>query len=110
MEWPFRRGIKDIRAEAWRVGELAVCVSDAWIDPGPNPPMVGDVLRVIAVEDHSCRKHRVRSYFLGFQGRPGTRYIARGFRKAVADDQAGEAEFATLIRRGKRTLSREPVA
>lgn len=88
----------------WRVGMLAVCVRDDWADPDAAHPRAGDVLRVTQVMDQVGRpvgmKVRMRAIWLIFEGGSADHaWWSEGFRPAVSDDRAADAEFTASLAR-----------
>lgn len=88
----------------WEVGDLALCVAPSegvWIDDdgqecdgGPQPD---GIYRVAGIEIN------VSEYQLAFEGfAEDDFYCAQYFRKIKPDTEPCEAEFTTLIKRGRK--------
>ena len=97
----------------WRVGELAVCITDVWydgrtLDRSADVPRIGQVLRVSLVGESVAHGHRYT--MLAFEGRfAGSCFAATGFRKPVTDETGVDATVEAMIRRAGHAPVRESV-
>lgn len=91
--------IEDLRtSEDWRVGDLALCVSDHWERPEPCDPHVGDVLRVSAVcTGVTPDNHLIIG--LRFEGKPQTTAWSNiSFCKITPTQEPADEEFRVFLK------------
>ena len=111
MVWPFRRKpapMPDKRGwnEDWRVGDLALCVTDAWTDFIVNAPLPGQVLTVTELREGPAVNGEGLVSGLAFEGRPFFWHCA-GFRKLRPNERAARETWQALLRNPTETP--EPV-
>lgn len=109
--WPFKRKPRPgpkrppptedwSKSADWRVGDLAVCISDQWPILAEFNPKKDDVLRVSRVAPTISWDGSVHFIGLGFEGKPsGCLWGNVCFRKAQQDREPAETRFARLIKR-----------
>lgn len=95
--------------EDWQPGDLALCISGAFLPPSLYDPRVGDLLRVTHVIDAVADfGFEVRMIALTFESKPAdTGWQSTAFRKVRPEIKAAEDEFVVGLR--EHLGRREPV-
>lgn len=95
-------------SEDWQPGDLALCISGAFLPPSLYDPRVGDLLRVThVIEAVANFGFEVRMTALTFESKPAdTGWQSTAFRKIRPEIKAAEDEFSMDLL--QRIGTREP--